>query len=404
MNDSDLRQKVSAAVEYQKDNLIRYLQEIVAIPSFSSEEKEVAERVKQEMRRLKYDEVRIDSFGNVIGRVGNGHQKILYDTHLDTVGIGDPSAWEYDPFKGKFENGTLYGRGTSDNKGAGACMVYSGAIAKELGLLEEVSLYVVGSVQEEPCEGLAYQTIITEDGLRPDCVLLGECTGLRIYRGQRGRIEMKVVTKGVSCHGSAPERGENAIYKMTEIIKKIEQLNGQLKDDAFLGSGTIAVTKIECQTASINAIPDECTIYVDRRLTRGETKETALKEIEEIVNGEAKVEIRHLEGRSYTGKSLSIEKYYPTWFLEENHPAIQSAVTAYRAIFAKNPEVGRWTFSTNGVYTMGIENIPTLGLGPSDEHYTHSVNDQVAVDDLIKATIFYVVFPRFFSLHSTLEP
>jgi len=395
MNDSELRKKISDAMMSRKQDLIHFLREMVSIPSFSGQEEEAADRFKKEMERLNYDEAVTDDFGNVIGRMGNGPVKILYDTHLDTVSIGDPTAWGHDPFKGKFEDGTVFGRGASDNKGAGACMVYAGVIAKALGLLEDTSLYVVGSVQEESCEGLAYRVIITEDGLRPDCILLGECTGLRLYRGQRGRIEMKATTKGISCHGSAPERGENAIYKMTGIIQQIEQLNEQLKTDPFLGKGTIAVTKIGCQTASSNTIPDECTITIDRRLIKGETKETALKELEEMVKGEAKVEILHHEGKSYTGKTLTMEKYYPTWILKENHPFLTSAIKAYQAIFGKKPEVGRWTFSTNGVYTMGIENIPTFGLGPSDEQFTHSVQDQVTVDDLIKATMFYVAFPKY---------
>ena len=379
-----------------QEDMVSFLREIVEIPSPSCEEKGVAERTKSEMEKLGYDDVRIDSFGNVIGKLGDGEKVILYDSHMDTVGIGDPDAWAHDPYKGKVENGIIYGRGTGDNKGGLASMVYGAALSKKMGLLEGVTLYVVGSAQEESSDGLAYKTVITEDGLRPDVVVLGECTGLKIYRGQRGRMELTVTTRGISCHASAPERGENAIYKMVNIVKGIEELNRNLRDDDFLGKGTVAVTKMEVDTASLNAVPDKAVIYIDRRLTAGETKELATAEIREIAGDDAIVELSEYKATSYTGKEDGMEKYYPTWQLDADHHALKSAEAAYKEIFGEEPVVDKWTFSTNGVYTAGIEGIPTFGLGPSVEEVTHSVEDQVSIDDLIKAAAFYAGYPLFF--------
>ena len=379
-----------------QEDMVAFLREIVEIPSPSCEEKGVAERTKSEMEKLGYDDVRIDSFGNVIGKLGDGEKVILYDSHMDTVGIGDPDAWAHDPYKGKVENGIIYGRGTGDNKGGLASMVYGAALSKKMGLLEGVTLYVVGSAQEESSDGLAYKTVITEDGLRPDVVVLGECTGLKIYRGQRGRMELTVTTRGISCHASAPERGENAIYKMVNIVKGIEELNRNLRDDDFLGKGTVAVTKMEVDTASLNAVPDKAVIYIDRRLTAGETKESATAEIREIAGDDAVVELSEYKATSYTGKEDGMEKYYPTWQLDADHHALKSAEAAYKEIFGEEPVVDKWTFSTNGVYTAGIEGIPTFGLGPSVEEVTHSVEDQVSIDDLIKAAAFYAGYPLFF--------
>jgi len=392
-----LNEKYKKEVESVQEDLVSFLREIVEIPSPSCEEKEVAERTKSEMEHLGYDEVRIDSFGNVIGKIGSGDKIILYDSHMDTVGIGDPDSWSHDPYKGKMEDGIIYGRGTGDNKGGLASMVYGGAIAKNMGTLEGVTLYVVGSAQEEVSDGLAYKTVITEDGLRPDVVVLGECTGLKIYRGQRGRMEITVTTRGVSSHGSAPERGENAIYKMTRIIDGIKALDPKLKGDDFLGKGTVAVTKMEVDTPSLNAIPDKALIYIDRRLTAGETKESALAQISEIVGSDGEVEVLQYKSTSYTGKAVGMEKYYPTWYLDPDHPALESAKAAYKEIFGEEPEVDKWTFSTNGVYTMGIEGIPTFGLGPSVEEVTHTVNDQVSVSDLLSAAAFYAGYPSFYS-------
>ena len=379
-----------------QEDMVAFLREIVEIPSPSCEEKGVAERTKSEMEKLGYDDVRIDSFGSVIGKLGDGEKVILYDSHMDTVGIGDPDAWAHDPYKGKVENGIIYGRGTGDNKGGLASMVYGAALSKKMGLLEGVTLYVVGSAQEESSDGLAYKTVITEDGLRPDVVVLGECTGLKIYRGQRGRMELTVTTRGISCHASAPERGENAIYKMVNIVKGIEELNRNLRDDDFLGKGTVAVTKMEVDTASLNAVPDKAVIYIDRRLTAGETKESATAEIREIAGDDAVVELSEYKATSYTGKEDGMEKYYPTWQLDADHHALKSAEAAYKEIFGEEPVVDKWTFSTNGVYTAGIEGIPTFGLGPSVEEVTHSVEDQVSIDDLIKAAAFYAGYPLFF--------
>ena len=392
-----MHEKYKREVESVREDLVSFLREIVEIPSPSCEEEVVAERAKSEMERLGYDEVRIDSFGNVIGKVGSGDKIILYDSHMDTVGIGDPDSWSHDPYKGKLEDGIIYGRGTGDNKGGLASMIYGGAIAQKLGMLEGVTLYVVGSAQEEASDGLAYKTVITEDGLRPEVVVLGECTGLKIYRGQRGRMEITVTTHGVSGHASAPERGENAIYKMTSIIKGIEQLNSNLKDDDFLGKGTVAVTKMEVETPSLNAIPDKALIYVDRRLTAGETKESALAEITKIAGSDGEVEVLQYESTSYTGKKDGMEKYYPTWQLAPDHPALQAAEAAYKEIFGEEPVVDKWTFSTNGVYTAGIEGIPTFGLGPSVEEVTHSVNEQVSIKDLVNAAAFYAGYPSFYS-------
>ena len=392
-----MNEKYKREVESVEDDLVSFLRDIVAIPSPSCEEKGVAERTKSEMERLGYDEVRIDSFGNVLGKIGNGDKIILYDSHMDTVGIGDPDSWSHDPYKGKVEDGIIYGRGTGDNKGGLASMIYGGAVAKKMGMLEGVTLYVVGSAQEESSDGLAYKTVITEDGLRPDVVVLGECTGLKIYRGQRGRMEITVTTRGVSSHASAPDRGENAIYKMTRIINEIEQLNFNLKDDDFLGKGTVAVTKMEVDTPSLNAVPDKALIYIDRRLTAGETKESALAEISEIAGSDGEVEVLQYESTSYTGKKDGMEKYYPTWHLEPDHPVLKSAEAAYKYIFGEDPVVDKWTFSTNGVYTAGIEGIPTFGLGPSVEEVTHSVNDQVSISDLVSAAAFYAGYPSFYA-------
>jgi len=212
-------------------------------------------------------------------------------------------------------------------------------------------------------------------------------------------MEIGVTTKGISCHGSAPERGKNAVYMMAKIVTEIERLNERIVSDPFLGKGTITVAFIECSTPSLCAVPDRAYIHLDRRLTRGETKEDAVAEVQDAINraGEAAtVEVLKYSVPSYSGFVYETEKYYPTWVLEEDHPLCKASVETCRQVLGKEPKVDKWTFSTNGVATMGLMGIPTIGFGPANEVYAHSVDDQVPADHLVKAAAFYAAFPRIY--------
>jgi putative selenium metabolism hydrolase len=279
-----------------------------------------------------------------------------------------------------------------------ASMVYAARMIKELGLGGDYTLYMVGSVCEEDCDGLAWLYILREDGIRPDCVLITEPTGLRIYRGQRGRMEIEVHLRGKSCHASAPERGDNPIYKASRLIQEVEKLNTRLRDDAFLGKGTIAVTDVRSLSPSLCAVPGSCSIHLDRRLTTGDTKESALAEVKALPGAEgAEIELLTYETPSYTGLRYPMEKYYPTWVLDESHPVTQAAVATYNALWSKAPVVDKWTFSTNGVGSMGLMGVPTIGFGPGEEDVAHSVIERVPIQHLVEAAQFYAVFPMIFA-------
>jgi len=375
-----------------KADLIRFMQDIIRIPSLSSEEGAVIQRIRDEMLRLDYDEVTVDPMGNLLGRIGSGPRVIALDGHVDTVDVGDPSLWDRDPHSGDIEDGILYGRGTSDMKGGVASSVYAGAILKNKGIPDDVSLYVTATVQEEDCDGLCWQYIVNEDGLRPDLVVITEPTSLRIYRGHRGRMELEVHTSGVSCHGSAPERGVNAIYKMAGIIADIEKLNERLEPRDPLGKGTVTISDIRSTSPSLCAVADGCTIHLDRRLTMDETEDTSVAEIlalPSVQDAEATVTVLDYAVPSYSGLTYPTRKYYPTWETPESEPAVQAARTAYRQAFGEEPEVGYWTFSTNGVATAGMHDIPTIGFGPGHEHFAHAPNEQTEIEHLVCCTAFY---------------
>lgn len=376
-------------------DLTKFLSDIIKIPSLSSQEGPVIQRIKQEMKKIGYDEVKVDPLGNLLGRIGNGKKVIAIDGHVDTVDVGDPSAWTRPPHSGDVENGVIYGRGTSDMKGGVASAVYAGAILKKAGLPKDVTLWVTATVQEEDCDGMCWDYIVKEDKLRPDVVVITEPTSLRIYRGHRGRMEMEVDTTGLSCHGSAPERGVNAVYKMAPIIADIEKLNERLQPKPPLGKGTVTISHIRSRSPSLCAVADGCTIHLDRRLTVGETEASSVKEILDLPSAkkaEAKVKVLEYDVPSYTGKVFKFKKYFPTWEFSESTPHVQAAIAGYKATFGKDPEVGHWTFSTNGIATAGLHNIPTVGFGPGHEKYAHAPNEQTEVDQIVKAAAFYCGF------------
>jgi len=372
---------------------VRFLSDLIRTQSFSSKERAVVAVIKREMQRIGFDQIRVDGLGNIIGRIGKGPRVIAFDGHVDTVYPGDLSQWKFDPFKPFVKDGKIWGRGTVDQKGGVATMIHAGRLIKELGLNEQFTLYFTATVMEEDCDGLCWQYILNEDGIKPELVVITEPTNLNIYRGHRGRMEIRVEVKGRSCHGSAPERGDNAIYKIARIALEIEQLNKRLRDDPFLGKGTVTISEVKSSSPSLCAVADEAGIHLDRRLTFGETKESALAEVRDAAKRagypDAKVYVLTYEEAAYTGKVYPTEKYYPTWVLDESSPFLQSAVAAYAGALGKPPLVDKWTFSTNGIATAGMKGIPTFGLGPGNEVYAHAANEACPVEHLSAAVAFY---------------
>jgi putative selenium metabolism hydrolase len=376
-----------------------FLREMIAIPSESAGEHDVVARVAFEMARVGFDEVKVDGLGNVLGRVGSGPAVVAIDGHLDTVGVGDRSTWTRDPYQGELRDGIIFGRGASDQEAGLAAAVHGARIAKELGLLDGVQLWVTGTVMEEDCDGLCWQYILKEGVLTPEVVVITEPTNLGVYRGHRGRMEMEVRTQGRSCHGSAPERGINAVYKMAPIVADIERLNEQLKSgaDPFLGKGSVTIAEIRSTSPSLCAVADSCTIHLDRRLTRGETLEKAVAQIEALESvrrAGATVTVLDYARESYTGLTYPTKKYYPTWVVEDTTPAVRGAVDAATEALGRPPVVDKWTFSTNGIATCGMFDVPTVGFGPANEVHAHTPEDQCPVEHLTRAASFYALFAK----------
>ncbi len=383
---NDLAKKYES---YTAENLSKFIQK----KSLSTQEKDAADELKRQMEEAGFDEVQIDKLGNVIGRIGNGEKVIAIDGHIDTVDLGNLNNWDFDPLGGEIKNGFVHGRGSVDQKGGPVAAVTAGKILKKIGLTNDITLYVTGTVMEEDCDGLCWKYIVEEENLKPDVVIITEPTNLNIYRGHRGRMEMNVEFFGVSSHGSAPERGKNAIYMGSKTALEIEKLHERLDEDEFLGKGSVTVTEFVSNSPSLCAVSDYAKIHLDRRLTWGEDSELALSQVIEIIKDmKAKAFLLDYKTKAYTGFEYGMEKYYPTWKLEEDHPVVQKGVEVYQSLFEAKPKVDKWTFSTNGVTINGYYKIPAIGFGPGDETLAHAPNEKVPIEHLVKASAFYAMF------------
>jgi len=386
----ELLQKINSLAESYRDYTAGNLSKLVRIKSLSTGEKAMAAELKRQMEEAGFDEVRIDGLGNVIGRIGNGRKILTFDGHIDTVDTGNLANWTGDPFSGEISDGFVHGRGTVDQKGGPAAFVTAGRILKELAFNRDLTILFTGTVMEEDCDGLCWKYLVEEEKILPDFVVITEPTNLNIYRGHRGRMEIRVSFRGVSSHGSAPERGKNAIYLASRACLEIEKLNERLKTDDFLGKGSVTVSEFVSGSPSLCAVADFARIHLDRRLTWGETKESAVAEIREIVKEmDAEIEVLNYGETAYTGLRYGMEKYYPTWKIEENHLLVAHAQEAFKGLFGKAPLTDKWTFSTNGVTINGYYKIPCIGFGPGNEVLAHAPNEKVPVSDLVAASAFY---------------
>ncbi len=390
--------RLQEKIEEYREELFSLIQRLIQIRSYSGEEQEIVEFILSKMREYGFDEAFADGLGNAVGRIGNGPVKILFDAHIDTVKVTEGENWTYPPFEGKIVNGKIYGRGAVDEKPAMAGYLIAGKVLKEVYGEQPLpfTLYVVGSVLEEDCDGYPLLHLIEKEGIRPDYVLLGEPTDLRVYRGQRGRMEVEVATHGKSAHGAHNQQGINAIYKMARIVSEIERLDAQLPPVEPLGKGSITVSDISSKAPSLCSVPDYCRIHIDRRLTVGEDQDTVLQQLQEIARKlevEADIQIPLYRGKSWKGTEFQQEAYFPTWILEETHPLVQAGLAAAAEVLEQKPESGVWSFSTNGVATAGRLGIPTIGFAPGKEELSHSDREELVLEDLLKATQFYALFP-----------
>ncbi len=397
-----IKDRIAELGEKYRDYTAENLSKLVQTKSYSSKEEDVCRLIVKLCEEAGFDEARIEGLGSVVARVGNGPKTLAFDAHIDTVEVGNLKNWNFEPFSGAIKDGLVMGRGASDQKGGAASMITAGRILKELGYGGEYTILFTFTVMEEDCDGMCWKYMIEEEGIKPDMIVSTEPTSCRLYRGHRGRMEIRVILRGISCHGSAPERGVSAAYKAAKAALAIEQLNKDLQpdDDNFLGKGTITVSQMDVKGPSQCAVPDYAMLYCDRRLTWGEDAELAIKQVKEYVSkatGDPEdqiiVEMPDYDKIAWTGTKYSQELYFPTWKLDESHPLVQAGIKDYEDLFGKKPVVDKWTFSTNLVATTGRHKIPAIGFGPGDEAQAHAPNEINRVEDLVICSKFYAMLP-----------
>lgn len=382
----------------QENKVIELCREMIRAKSYSGQEQDAGKVLENFFRANGYDEVIRDRYGNVIGHI-RGKQpgpKILFDGHMDTVPVTDESEWPFPPFEAVISEGRIYGRGTSDMKGALSAMACAAAFYREqTGGDFPGDIYVAGVVHEECFEGVAARSI--SEIVKPDYVVIGEASGLNLKIGQRGRAEIVVETFGRAAHSANPEKGINAVYKMAEVIQAIRKLVPP--EHPVLGKGILELTDIKSSPyPGASVVPEYCRATYDRRLLTGETKEEVLRPLEELCvkleaeDPELKVKVSFARGKEicYTGNEIEGERFFPGWLFDREEPYIQNV---YHALTANGytPEITQYNFCTNGSHYAGEAGIRTIGLGPSRENLAHTVGEYIEVDQLLKVSDCYML-------------
>ncbi|MFJ8258551.1 YgeY family selenium metabolism-linked hydrolase [Peribacillus asahii] len=384
----------------KKQNVIQLCQSLVQLQSYSGEENLVAKHIQDYAKQQIFDDVIVDEYGNVM-LVIEGNQPgptVLFDGHIDTVPV-QLDQWTVDPFSGEIKNGKIFGRGTSDMKGAVSAMISASMnFAEDTEKNFPGKIVVSCSVHEECFEGVATRRV--SELIQPDFVVIGEATNLKLNRAQRGRAEIVVETVGKPAHSSNPEKGINAVYQMTKLISAIREL--PVIEHEVMGQGILELTDIKSSPyPGASVVPSSCRATFDRRLLVGETKESVLAPIRELIdrlqledsNFKATVQYATGEERCYTGALISDERFFPGWLFDDQEKFIQLPYKALRSIGLPT-ELSHYSFCTNGSHFAGEAAIPTIGFGPSPESLAHIDDEYIEIDQLVKATSGYEVIMK----------
>lgn len=370
--------------------LVRSCRRFISIPSLSGEEEKMAQEVVTQMRALGFDEVSTDEYGSVIGRIrgtGSG-PAILLDGHIDTVPVENPSNWVHDPFGAQLEEGRIYGRGSSDMKGALSAMIH--AASRFVSQRPSGDIYVTGTVHEEMFEGVALDHIL--ESIHPDFVIIGEASELNLKIGQRGRAEIRITTKGKSCHSANPSRGINAVGLMRRVLDDLEDVS--LPEDECLGEGIMELTDIISHPfPGASVVPSSCSVTFDRRLVLGEESSSMISRLQEKVSQELKtqteVEISCGRATCYTGREIEAKRFFPSWYFPPESSFVATSLEALHACGIPS-RIETYSFCTNGSSSAGLRGIPTLGFGPSKEHLAHVDDEYIEVEQLQEAAKGYI--------------
>ena len=382
----------------KKEELIKLCQDVIKIQSYSGNEGKLVKFLEKKMRECGFDDVIVDKYGSIIGKIKGKRpgNKVLFDAHIDTVPAEDSEKWSHDPFGAVIEDGRIYGRGTSDMKGSLSAMIIAAKyFAKDNNKDFPGEIYISGVVHEECFEGVASRNI--SEYVKPDYVVIGEASHLNLKIGQRGRAEVVVETFGVPAHSANPEKGVNAVYSMAEIINKLQEI--PYEEDEFLGKGILELTDIKSSPyPGASVVPSYCKATYDRRLLVGETKESVLKSIVELIeelkknkpNVDYKVSYARGKEKCHTGAFIEGERFFPAWCYDQNEVFVKNTYEKLKSIGIM-PKITNYSFCTNGSHYAGEAGIKTIGFGPSKENIAHTIDEYIEIEQLEKACKGYYV-------------
>lgn len=407
---NDSRGRINQWVASREDEILEFAQDLIRIPSSpltGDDEERVVKRTLEEFEKLGYDDAFIDDFGNVHGVIEGENDDagaLMFNSHLDTVGPGDASAWEHDPYAADVEDGRLYGLGAADMKSAVAAMVYAGGAIANMDFTPEHTIYVTGEIMETASEGHAMKYVVEDLGLDLCGVVVGEPTEMKVKRGHLGRVELTLHLEGET----------NPLYFTPAILERIEELSQETWEHIDLGTGYIEVTNLQPETPTNERAPTGVDLLVDRQLTLGESEADAYDELQEAVRTareqytdefETEIETRTIDAQTWTGYRMEMDRNYPPWLMDEEHGFVQDAKGVVDDVLEKDTPITEWTFTTCGNYTKGVADIPTIGFGPADEAVVGEPDEHVAIEDVVDATKVYAGFGQKLSSHlSTLYP
>lgn len=385
-------------VARHQDSLVAFAQDLIRTPSPSGAESALAALVASRMRELGFDEVFTDEVGNVLGLLKGRSDGpcVLFLAHMDTPSPGDLELWERDPCEPHLDGDMLAGLGAADSKGAIAAYVYGVASLKEAAVPLAGDVVVACVVMAEKAEAFGtshlFEKTLSARGIRPQLVVLGDPTGLDLYLGQRGRLEIEVTTIGRTAHASTPWLGQNAVYKMMPVVAAIQDLSTMLPSHPFLEKSTLSLTQLSCTPGRAATVPDRCLASLDRRYLPSESLEIILGQVQSILNrirqedaefrGEAKV--RTVVETAYTGVSREVPKLLVPFVTSDGNPWVQKTLGALSQL-GEAPRFDKWHFSTDGGFPATVLGIPTLGYAPGEENYSHTPFDRVSVSKLVRA-------------------
>ena len=376
----------------RRTEVIALTKSLVSRQSVSGREQDAAEELNRYLTSHGFDHTETDRYGNILGRIKGNRPgpRLLFDGHLDTVPAVNPVAWTHPPFVPEEADGKLYGRGTSDMKGAVAAFTAAaGFFAADRVRDFPGEIWVAGVVHEECFEGVAARSV--SKIVRPDYVVIGEASECNLKIGQRGRAEIVVETFGVPAHSANPEKGVNAVYAMCRVIEALRNL--EVPVHPVLGKGILELTDIQSSPyPGASVVPSYCRATYDRRLLVGETRESVLAPInaalEELAEREpgiqAKASYAQGEALCYTGETIRGERFFPGWLYREDEPFVQAVLEELRRI-GQAPRVTQYSFCTNGSHYAGEAGIRTIGFGPSLESLAHTDDEYVETAQLERA-------------------